>query len=863
MPETTSPRRLPLDGAVVPALLLLVARDLALFDPPRELAWPLFHELLATPKPAWLAAFLPRPEATLLHDPVGLILATAATGLAAAYALAALFGARPRVRGALLGTAALVLVLVPTAWAIGLGMATGRPYGHDGGVVQLPLALEKVLAGDSPYGADYSASILGEQSRASTFWQPLGGNPIVRHHWYLPGMHLAMAPFFLAGRALFGGFDPRIVTSLAFVAAILLIARLPASAEGRLAAAALVAVNPFVYWAQSFGTNDVLSALPLLIAALLARRGRTSAAALALGVACAVKQLAWPFAPFFLVELAGIRSFREARSWAGLGRLARPLAITLATFLAIVLPVALLDPGAFVADIFRYQTGSPGSDQYPFGGTPGFGIANLLIYAGAVHQLSDYYPFQRFYLLLVPLGLLLLRFQLRRPGLPAAFVAGSVALLASVYLSRIPNPNYLILATLFLPLALLLDSELAPDLAIVPLLLLLVASEAALREPLRSAWESGAFGLPSWLAPATGGPRWRDPLSIGWSGLAATLAVAYLIVCVGGAGPRIRQACVAGSAVLVLGLPLGAMLASTAATGVVRAQDGFVVEALGARDTPGPGNWAERPGVVRTPVVEAWPASWRKDPPRPLPVVEATPGTFSLGRALRASRLDPRVVMALFLLVAAAIAARAVASRQRAAVLGVFLLGPASLGSVLFGGGEALGLLLLLAALTLARSKNSAAALAIGAAAAGSLLAAIVAPLVALRPRAWAFVAIGFLVAGSALILGFPAAFAQLLVTTAPLRPGIGLSNVFYYRPDLPASWPAWLHWKAVVVLAVLAVLAARGVRRGASRFGAAAALATSAVFLWPGIEAAAVAVPIALFAVAAGCNVDPLDAGP
>ncbi|HSS78653.1 MAG TPA: DUF2196 domain-containing protein, partial [Thermoanaerobaculia bacterium] len=48
--------------------------------------------------------------------------------------------------------AAFVLVLLPTAWTMGLGLATGHPYGHDGGVVQLPLAVEKVLAGESPHG---------------------------------------------------------------------------------------------------------------------------------------------------------------------------------------------------------------------------------------------------------------------------------------------------------------------------------------------------------------------------------------------------------------------------------------------------------------------------------------------------------------------------------------------------------------------------------------------------------------------------------------------------------------------------------------------------------------------------------------
>ncbi len=855
------PQRFPIDAVVVPILLLLIARDLALFDPPRELAWPLFHELLDIPKPAWLAVLLPRPAQTLFDDPVGLLLAALATGLSAAYAVAALLGARARLRAALLAAASLVLVLLPTVWAMALGQATGRPYGHDGGVVQLPLAIERVLAGETPYAADYSNSILGEQSRASTFWQPLGGNPIVHHHWYLPGMHLVMAPFFVLGRTLFGGFDPRLVTSLAFVMAILLAARLPATPEARLAAAAVVAVNPFVYWAQTFGTNDVLSAVPLLAAALLARRGRGSLAAVALGLGCAIKQLAWPFAPFLIIQLAGVGSFREALSAPGLRRLLKPGLIASAVFAAVVAPIAALDPGAFVADVFRYQTGGPGSDQYPLGGTPGFGVANLLIYAGAVHSLSDYFPFQRFYVLLVPAGWLLLRFQFRRPGLPAAFVAGSVALLLSVYLSRIPNPNYLILAALFLPLAVLLDSELPVDLAVVPLLLLALSSEAALHEPLRTTWEAAssaaALGLPEWLAPAAAGPRWRDPLSTGWSGLASTLAIGYLLAVVAGAGPRLRRSLMMLAALVVLALPLRAIVTGNAASGVVRAQDPWLGDVLGARETPGPGSWARRPGVTRTPIIEAWPASWRKDPPRSLPETAATPGAFALGRLLRTLPLrDPRIVSAFALAIAALLASRLVAATAHTAIIAVVLLAPASVFGVLFGAGDAVTLALLLLSLALAvRRSDLASGAVLGAATAHALAAPWLAPMLAGKHRARFLVAVvvGLFALGFPLILGFPGAFAELVATTPIPRSGVGLSNVLFYRPDAPAGLATLLRWAALPALAALAWTLGRARAAGATPAAAAGAITACFLFLWPGVPAHAVAIPIVLFAIAGG----------
>ena len=130
----------------------------------------------------------------------------------------------------------------------------------------LPLALDKILAGQSPYGADYSDSILGKEARVSDFWEPYGGNPILHHHAYLPGTHLLMMPFYLAARAWGGAFDPRFVTLVAYALAAWLAARVVADPARRLAAAAMVAVNPLVYWQQIFGAND------LIVAALLSSR---------------------------------------------------------------------------------------------------------------------------------------------------------------------------------------------------------------------------------------------------------------------------------------------------------------------------------------------------------------------------------------------------------------------------------------------------------------------------------------------------------------------------------------------------------------------------------------------------------------
>src|SRR5262249_21062835 len=174
---------------------------------------------------------------------------------------------------------------------------------------------------------------------------------------------------------------------------------------GGLAAAAAVWVSPLVYWQQVFGAGDVLVAALLLGCVHFARASRPAAAAALLGLACATKQLAWPYAPFVLAALSGARSMAELAASPARWRLARPAAIAFAVLVAVVLPVAALDFRAFWGDVVRYNGGLPGGDNYPLGGTPGLGFANLIVYFGGVSSLRDYVPLGWLYLPLVPLGL--------------------------------------------------------------------------------------------------------------------------------------------------------------------------------------------------------------------------------------------------------------------------------------------------------------------------------------------------------------------------------------------------------------------------------------------------------------------------
>jgi hypothetical protein len=104
------------------------------------------------------------------------------------------------------------------------------------------------------------------------------------------------------------GWDTGALYVLCLLAAMaLVLARAPASARPYLLMGLLGAVSLTAFTVG--GSADLLYALPL-VAAWLWRERRWSA--LALGVACAVKQLAWPFALFYLMQVVARDGWREA-----------------------------------------------------------------------------------------------------------------------------------------------------------------------------------------------------------------------------------------------------------------------------------------------------------------------------------------------------------------------------------------------------------------------------------------------------------------------------------------------------------------------------------------------------------------------
>lgn len=134
------------------------------------------------------------------------------------------------------------------------------------------------------------------------------------------------------------GWDANVLYVLCLIAAMaLVLARAPAGSRVLLLTGLFAALSLTAFAVG--GSADLLYALPL-VAAWLWRERRWSA--LALGVAASVKQLAWPLAVFYLLQVVADRGWREA---------ARRAAVAGGVFIAVNLPFVLWDAQAWMLGV--------------------------------------------------------------------------------------------------------------------------------------------------------------------------------------------------------------------------------------------------------------------------------------------------------------------------------------------------------------------------------------------------------------------------------------------------------------------------------------------------------------------------------
>jgi hypothetical protein len=350
----------------------------------------------------------------------------------------------PRGWGIALGAAVVASLLVPAVLLqVGLRQATAPWLYTNDSTYQIELGGELILDGENPYGHDYSSSGL------ERFYPAVGAKAdeqvALEHFAYFPGTALTAAAWRLLPEPLD---DYRVLVLLATLASFFAVLLFRAPPAWTLAAGAVVAASPLAVRAAWFGTADAPSILCLVLAVAMLTRSRYVAAAALLGAAVLLKQFALVAVPFIVVMLITRRVPRDVlwKAAAAFG------GVVVAGFL----PFLIADPGALWDDTVAY-----GASTYRI---IGYGLAGLLVKAGAIDDRFDPYPFVLLALLVwLPLTAWLLWNQLRSGALWLGAAGFSISIFVIFFLARVFQTSYLVWPLAGAALAVLLVATERPE----------------------------------------------------------------------------------------------------------------------------------------------------------------------------------------------------------------------------------------------------------------------------------------------------------------------------------------------------------------------------------------------------------------
>jgi uncharacterized membrane protein len=318
-------------------------------------------------------------------------------------------------------------------------------YAHDG-LLQTEAATQFVLTGKNPYVETYYQTPMAQ---APFDVKGIVINPALEHFAYLPLTFLLPLPL----QAVLGNhFDLRYVHLIFFILMLLVATRLTQNPQKRLLLAMVLGLNPLLVGPLIEGRNDVMVLSWLIFTWALLQRGKITASAITLALACGTKHPAVMFVPFYLVYLSQRGDWRERAQ-----RVLKPFVIWAGLTALIIAPWFLMNPNAFLDDTVSYLNGTS-VVSYPISG---FSFGTLLVTLGLLPSTMAQFPFGVLQIAIgLPVLFGLLRRQWRHLDLPGAIAGFAIVLFITQFFSRIFNDNYLGLIIAIMAVAALMEAGL-------------------------------------------------------------------------------------------------------------------------------------------------------------------------------------------------------------------------------------------------------------------------------------------------------------------------------------------------------------------------------------------------------------------
>jgi len=360
-------------------------------------------------------------------------------------------------RAKLLIIAALILsvLIIPTLYSTYERHILGvKSYAHDGGVIHTKEAMKMFIEGKNPYTSDYRGMELEEQYLYEN--HPFGLRTIIYHYPYLPLSFLLPIPFYYISINTLGWFDMRFIYLAAFLSSLWLALSFSKRYTNRLLILIAIGLNPVFSQYIIPGRNDILVFFFLLCIIYFLRSNKIQTASLFFGLAFTVKPTSWLLLPFF-IHYIYLRNGGTSFIQKALGTFKKILPFVILV-LIIIGPFLLWDLHSLKEDVFDFNLGKIQGSSYPLGGSPGFGFAQLFVFAGYGEQ--DYIPFWIFQLIFcTPLLLIFMALQRRQNTVKAMVIFYTVLLFFFLYFSRFFHNNYIGFTLTLLCIGALMDEE--------------------------------------------------------------------------------------------------------------------------------------------------------------------------------------------------------------------------------------------------------------------------------------------------------------------------------------------------------------------------------------------------------------------
>lgn len=294
-------------------------------------------------------------------------------------------------------------------------------------ILQLEAAINFFTHGINPWAATYLNTFM-----AAWHYSDSAVNPALYHFVMMPFYLLFSLPFYVISNHTIGYFDGRIPLFVLYLSLLVMAFRLIKNREQKLLFTTLLALNPAMFSYTLEGRSDVFMFAFLFAGLLLLYKRRIAWAGVFIALAFAVKQSVWPILPLYI----GYIYFHSKKISLTIKRLAS----FILTFILIVAPFFLWNPGAFFDSTVSYLSGNT-QYSYPISG---YGLGVLLHQLGFISSLNSTYPFIIWQAIIItPLLVGLLIFLKKNPTIKMLIFTYGILAFVYWYLSRYFNNSHM------------------------------------------------------------------------------------------------------------------------------------------------------------------------------------------------------------------------------------------------------------------------------------------------------------------------------------------------------------------------------------------------------------------------------------